>query len=266
MKWIISVLISAFILPGCSAKDSGPASHSEHGHHEKDAVGKSMLIVEMQPASAKRGEPVDLKMMVHDQAGKMISQFDVTHEKKAHLIIVRDGLDQFAHLHPEVDGAGNLTTTYRFPVGGDYHLFLDHKPTGQEQALAVAKVHISGDAPQSLPLLPNVPGSVTADETTAVISAENAKSGPPVTIEFHLSDTSGKPVVDLDPYLGAMGHLVVISDDAQQYVHAHPMEKSASPGEVAFMAHFEKPGLYKGWGQFQRAGTVRTIPFVIAVK
>jgi hypothetical protein len=66
--------------------------------------------------------------------------------------------------------------------------------------------------------------------------------------------------------MGAMGHLVVISADAKQYVHAHPASGGGGDkGEVAFAAHFPQPGLYKGWGQFKRAGRVAVVPFVVRV-
>ena len=71
---------------------------------------------------------------------------------------------------------------------------------------------------------------------------------------------------DLETYLGALGHLVIVSENGQEYVHAHPDDGSdAAGGRVAFDAHFTKPGLYKGWGQFQRAGEVLTVPFVARI-
>ena len=64
-----------------------------------------------------------------------------------------------------------------------------------------------------------------------------------------------------------MGHLVVLSQDGKQYVHAHPMdEKTTGSKVVAFMAHIPNAGLYKGWGQFQRQGQVHVIPFVLRVE
>lgn len=42
--------------------------------------------------------------------------------------------------------------------------------------------------------------------------------------------------------------------------------KTAPNGAVEFAAHFPKPGIYKGWGQFQRDGSVFTLPFVLEHK
>jgi hypothetical protein len=86
-----------------------------------------------------------------------------------------------------------------------------------------------------------------------------------VTFSFAVLDPAGKPVTDLEPYLGAMGHLVLISADGKEYVHVHPHEKPATEGKVEFEASFPKAGLYKGWGQFQRGGKVHVVPFVVKI-
>lgn len=263
-------------LAGCSTNEPAPtAKNSQDGHaaHEQpdyDGAVKAdiatTLMVQMRPAEPRSGQSVALLLMVHDAAGKVIRRFDTVHTKKAHLIIVREGLDQFAHVHPSVDDKGNFTIDFQFATGGKYYLFLDQQPVGGKQAVVRAEVRVAGDAPMAPALVPNVPGKVTANELVATISAENAAKGTPATIRFQVADTAGKPVTDLEPYLGAMGHLVVISADGREYAHAHPVAANAASGEVSFMAHFAKSGLYKGWGQFQRAGSVRTVPFVIDVK
>jgi len=60
-----------------------------------------------------------------------------------------------------------------------------------------------------------------------------------------------------------MGHLVIIRAEGGEYIHAHPSSDRKAEGEVSFEAHFTGPGLYKAWGQFQRAGRVLTIPGVL---
>ena len=67
--------------------------------------------------------------------------------------------------------------------------------------------------------------------------------------------------------MGAMGHLVVLSSDGKEYVHAHPADDKPTKGSnvVAFQAHFMKEGLYKGWGQFRWRDEVRVVPFVVKV-
>ena len=86
-----------------------------------------------------------------------------------------------------------------------------------------------------------------------------------------ITDTAtGQSVTDLEQYLGAFGHLMIIHEDGQTVVHSHPAEDEAGlaasrKGNVAFNARFPKPGVYKAWGQFQREGKVVTIPFVLKI-
>lgn len=280
MRFVLT-LCALVCTTGCSSESPAPADSgaapSQHGAHLPDkshsanhamAMAKDggAVVVAAESETPKAGQPAALRLMIHESDGAMAKAFEEVHQKKLHLILIRKGLDEFAHLHPKVDASGNITAEHTFPVGGEYFLFADYKLPGQEAATARGRIRVSGDAPPAVELTPDVPGLAKGDGVAARISLEDARTGGNTTIEFHVMDEAGTPVEDLEPYLGAMGHLVILSADGSQYVHAHPLnENSAQGGGVAFMAHFPKPGVYKGWGQFQRFGTVFTIPFVVAV-
>jgi len=269
---ILTACAASLVFCGCRPNGPPPEkpagkSHdhgNQHGH--ANDAGGSALMVHAEPADFQAGEPVALTLMIHRPDGSMVNDFETVHEKKVHLIIVREGLDEFAHIHPELDNTGNMRATFSFPVGGRYLLYADHKPSGGRQATAVAEVNVPGDAPTPRKLSPNVPGTVKGGNITAKVSVDNARSGGETKIAFSLADSEGKPVTDLQPYLGAMGHLVVISADGKRYVHAHPLNADrTTPSVVEFEAHFTASGLYKGWGQFRRQDKVDTVPFVIRV-
>jgi hypothetical protein len=88
-------------------------------------------------------------------------------------------------------------------------------------------------------------------------------------IQFNLKDAAtGRPITDLQPYLGAFGHMLMMSEDMADYVHAHPPaspENDVSRGvagpEVSFEGYIPRPGLYRAWTQFRRDGKIITIPF-----
>lgn len=165
---------------------------------------------------------------------------------------MRDGLDQFAHIHPEVDPSGNITATFTFATAGTYRLYADHKPVGRTQATLMAEVNVAGTPPPRPKLVPDAPGRVAVAGVTVDIAIATANAAGTTRITFTLLAGAGKPVADLQPYLGAMGHLVIISADGRQFVHAHPRQEVAADGVVSFDAHFPHPGIYKGWGQFRR--------------
>lgn len=268
MKRLVPVALF-LVLGGCSSRHDdhdtkGKPGDDPHAAHMEHGVSK--LMVQTDPAQAVAGKPTTLKLMIHGADGEMVKAFEVVHEQKLHLIVVRDGLDQFAHIHPEVDAAGDATVSYTFPTGGNYWLYADHKPTGKGQATATAQVKVAGDTAARPALTPDVPGEVPGDGLRAMIAVEGASGGGEATITFDLTDAAGKPVEDLQPYMGATGHLVVVSGDGKEYVHAHPAEaKPGTTSRVVFQAHGMKPGLYKGWGQFRRTDTVRVVPFVFRV-
>lgn len=268
MKLIVPFALILFLI-GCSSKHKGHdtkkhAGNDPHANHGKNQAA-SNLMVRTDPAPVIAGKPTTLKLMIHGADGEMVKNFDLVHEKKIHLIIVREGLDQFAHIHPEVDAEGNATATFTFPTGGNYWLYADQKPTGKKQSTATAQLKVGGDIPAIPVLIPNISGEISADSLRAKIAVEKS-SGGEFTITFDLADATGKPVEDLQPYMGAMGHLVVLSNDGKQYVHAHPA--AATPGKssrVVFQAHIMKTGLYKSWGQFRIKDTVRVVPFIFKV-
>lgn len=240
--------------------------HGEHGGHEKMKMNMATprkLVVGTDPSKPQAGSPTKLVLQIQDDDGTPIKKFDLLHEKLVHLIVVREGLREFAHLHPEVDASGMITIEYAFPKSGKYRLFADHQPQGKSPGLAAGELVVSGDDEPAAALVPNASPEVTNGDIKAHVTVKPGEQE--TSVGFHFVDADDKPIRDLQPYLGAMGHLVIISSDGREYVHAHPLSeaKTAPDGAVEFAAHFPKPGIYKAWGQFQRDGSVFTVPFVL---
>ncbi len=266
---------SLFLTVGCATPDVTPPSkaivnqsvhtHAGHEKHEHHSSGQKewQLMLEMEPSIPKAGESITLKGHIQGEDGTRVTSFDVLHEKLVHLIVVREGLDEFAHLHPEVSSSGNMSISYKFPKPGKYRLFVDFKPKGQQQSLATGEITVPG--PSSLPqkLEENVSNEVDVSSINARVDVQ--ASNAETVMSFQLLDANGATVTDLQPYLGAMGHLVIIRADGCEYVHSHPAgdATSAPDGVVRFETHFEQSGLYKAWGQFQRNGEVFTVPYVL---
>jgi hypothetical protein len=92
-------------------------------------------------------------------------------------------------------------------------------------------------------------------------------------LRFTLTDArTGEPVQDLQPYLGAFGHALIMSDDMRDAVHSHPSpgpDSDISRGfggpDVTFEGYMPRPGLYRAWSQFLRGGTLTTFSFTFSV-
>ena len=151
-------------------------------------------------------------------------------------------------------------------------------------------LHVEGTPPPAVKLAADRDLTRVVDGYTVRLDTHGALSvGDEAVLAYDIS-RDGRPVTDLDPYLGAMGHLVIISEDLKQFVHSHPLgedhhgesahDESADANEhrehggvasgsrgsiVSFHATFPTGGLYKAWLQFQHDGHVKTVSFVIQV-
>lgn len=249
------------------AQISTPAEHNhhiDHADHHAAAKPTGLHVNVESTGMLEPGKPVELRLAVHDAAGKQVSRFENVHEYPMHLAIVRKGLDTFAHLHPEILPDGRARVTYTFPAAGEYRLFVDVQPAGMAATSVAARVMVGRNPQLAPPLVVNTPGRVSAESVQAEITLDDPASNAP-TIRFELFDAGGRPVERLQPYLGARGHLQLVRADSEQYVHTHPLD--AQPGDApnvaVFHAEFPSAGLYKGWAQFQVEGQLRIVPFVI---
>ncbi|GAA2466355.1 hypothetical protein GCM10023100_74820 [Actinocorallia cavernae] len=78
----------------------------------------------------------------------------------------------------------------------------------------------------------------------------------------------GHPVGDLQPYLGAYGHLVALRAGGLAYLHVHPSgepgDGTTKPGpEVSFTVTAPTAGRYRLFFDFQHEGKVRTAAFTV---
>jgi hypothetical protein len=97
------------------------------------------------------------------------------------------------------------------------------------------------------------------------------KAGDTKPLTFRIEDAAtGAPVTDLEPYLGAAAHLLVVSADLTEAIHGHPIGTSlvgqVQGAALSFAPLVPRAGVYKVWIQFQRAGRVSTADFVIDVR
>ncbi|MFE7212213.1 hypothetical protein ACFY0A_28435 [Streptomyces sp. NPDC001698] len=87
---------------------------------------------------------------------------------------------------------------------------------------------------------------------------------------------TGRPVDDLQSYLAAAGHIVVMRADGRTFAHEH-VEVTGADGlpvfalpaqtfgpELDVHAEFPTAGTYQLWAQFRLAdGDVVTVPFTV---
>jgi plastocyanin len=189
----------------------------------------------------------------------------VVHEKKIHLIIVSKDLSQFYHEHPEYTAAGDYKVQYTFPKGGEYVLFQDYTPAGAGHQLGRQPLTVKGAAYAPVKFK-NDDMQWEKDGYQATLAFDKAlTTGQLLGMKINIIK-NGQPITNLDNYLGALGHVVVISEDTENYLHVHPNDQADKGPNIGFNTNFEKPGLYRVFLQFNHDGQIHTGDFTINVQ
>jgi hypothetical protein len=192
-----------------------------------------------------------------------VSQFDVEHEKRMHLIVVRRDTAGFQHIHPTMSPDGTWTVPLAVDQPGSYRAFADFAPTGGEATTLGVDLAVPGDFQ---------PVGYTTSRVANVDDYQVTLDGdlvPGRTAELTLTVAKdGQPVTDLQPYLGAYGHLVALRVGDLAYLHVHPDgepgDGKTKPGPtVTFFAEVPSAGGYRLFLDFQHNGTVRTAGFTL---
>ncbi|ATL68020.1 hypothetical protein [Nocardia terpenica] len=210
------------------------------------------------------GVPQPFSFRITGPDGRPVTGFDVEHEQRLHLIVVRRDTAVYQHLHPTLDADGTWTVPLNLPSAGSYRLLADFVPTGQQPMTLGVDLAVPGDFR---------PAEHQPSRESVVDGYRVQLSGDPVagrasTLTLRVS-RDGKPVTDLQPYLGAYGHLVALRGGDLAYVHVHP---EGAPGDgrtpagpdITFHAELPSAGTYRLFLDFQHAGTVRTAQFTVA--
>lgn len=221
----------------------GGSSHAGHG----DAAYRLDLVNATLPAGPSRSFGFTLR----DAQGAAVTSYDVRHERELHLIVVAaENLADFQHVHPTL-GADGVWTVELDLAPGTHRVYADTQPTGADPLVVEADLEVTGSPVRAEP--PAVSTRATVGEYAVDLRADGAE------LTFSVS-RNGRPVTDLEPYLGAYGHLVAIRASDLAYLHAHPEDGPPGP-EVGFGVEFGEDGRHVLYLDFKHDGVVRTATF-----
>jgi hypothetical protein len=192
------------------------------------------------------------------------------HDRPLHLFIVSRDLQSFQHVHPEESADGAFTVDVTWSAAGIYGVFADFYPAKSTPQLLQTTIVTSDYRGPAFPVVPaprvDAGDSRTDAGVTVSLSSPRLVAARELTLTFTVTDAaSGAPVTNLEPYLGAPGHLFVVSADLADAAHSHPLDTRVKGPDVKFDVTFPRPGIHKLWVQFQRRGVVITVPFVVNV-
>ncbi|MFV2103907.1 hypothetical protein [Micromonospora sp. LOL_024] len=250
--------------PGGTGHDAGDEGHADGaaGH-----LPGGLLVADrgytLMPVAAPDGE---FAFRITGPDGHPVTGYDVSHDERMHLIVARRDLSGFRHVHPEMapDGTWRIASPLGFP--GVWRAFADFTPTGGAPITLGVDVTVPGELTEQP--LPAPARQTTVDGYTVSLAGE-PQSGRRATLTLTVS-RDGTPVTDLEPYLGAYGHLVALRRGDLAYLHVHPEGspadgRIASGPQVSFATEFPSAGAYRLYLDFRHGGVVRTAEFTVHV-
>jgi hypothetical protein len=227
----------------------------------QDGYRLLLAATELPPATDSQ-----LRFTILGPDGNPVTQYQLLHERELHLFVVRRDLTDYQHLHPTRDTDGRWSTPLRLPEAGIYRVLVNFTPAGHTDPLVLgADLSAAGVyAPHPAP----GPQTVWADGGYRVEAGglPTAPGSSAVTFTF---SRDGAPLADLDPYLGAFGHLVVLRADDLGFAHAHP-QPAGPPGQLGgpsltFAVEFPAAGRYRLFLDFSEQGQVHTAEYTVDV-
>ncbi len=238
-------------------------------------LGIAVSSIEQPP-----NKPAHMELRITDPGWLPLRKLDdlvPDHGHLMHLFLVRwPDMDRICHLHPDQTAPGFFATSLPSLPAGTYRIYGDI-------------VHDSGFAETAIgeAMLPDVHGRPVSGDDAAGPDSTNMiwvrdKTRPIMATQlnlfsFEIVGPDGKPVDDLEPYMGMGGHAEFIKEDGSVFAHVHPtgsvpMASVAVASPAAMMAMHETnpgpvvsfpygvptPGTYRIFVQMKRAGKVET--------
>ena len=226
------------------------------------AISQDGYAFTPETTSLTPGRQQDFRFRITGRDGQPVRDYVKEHDKDLHLILVRRDLSGFQHLHPTMAPDGTWSIPLTVAEAGEYRAFADFAPAGGQGLTLGVDLHAPGDyAPEPLP----APARTAEVDGYRVELSGRLVAGEASDLTLTVSRASG-PVTDLEPYLGAYGHLVALRDGDLAYLHVHPHgatgDRTTRAGPtIGFTAEVPSAGTYRLYLDFKHDGVVRTAEF-----
>ncbi|MFI5565770.1 hypothetical protein ACIA6T_00015 [Streptomyces sp. NPDC051740] len=262
-----------------AAPDQEPAAHAEHespapsghgGHTDTTPAGLQIsqagYTLDLGTPRVTAGEKSELRFTVRDRDGRRVTSYRREHGKELHLVLASRDLVTYRHLHPTRAADGTWSTPVDLPAAGTYRVFADFTPATEDAGNLVLGADLAASGTYEAPALPEPAATASVDGYTVTLRGD-LRPGEASELTLGVS-RDGRPVTDLEPYLGAYGHLVALRSGDLAYLHVHPNgepgDGTTEPGpDVSFTATAPTAGTYRLFLDFRHDGTVRTAAFTV---
>lgn len=252
------VVIGAYaLITGENIFASGTMKHDEHeeeSHQEQEGHGQHQ-ISESEVRTAVHYDQGELMIHVEDDQGDP-PKLEINHKKEMHAIVVSNDLEQYLHLHPKKIDEGHHQVEENLS-DGQYQAFIDIKPKEKDYLIEANSINVGNENTSGASLEVDEEWMQSLNGKQVRLEPFEASVGEEIELIFDLNEE------EVEPYLGAPGHVVILDEAVENFIHVHPV----SNNETRFMTQFSEPGLYKLWAEFNYADAgVLAFPFVVEVK
>jgi hypothetical protein len=295
---LITVLVCVSLL-----RHEIPAIHFMHHDHMASAGsnaghihGTSAPVMEVSgpkirlktvPAEIRAGTPVKMTVSIEDKVGNPLTGLIMHHERILHVVIIGQDLKTFAHIHPEDLGPISKTMLdqsvfplrYTFPKSGKYLIGFDFA-TEDNQFSDFVLLKAKGGPSMIRPEIDLSRLKIFGAYRVSLASSVPIKAGEETALTWHI-EQDGKPVTDLQSYLGAPMHISVVSENLQHFMHVHGMlpgdthtdldhdhaalQATFGP-DIKSTVSFPSKGTYALFGQVSHEGKVLLFEFMLEVR
>lgn len=286
---------------GANGHEHEETTTDDHGddhvgvtYHEETAVKEGLAVnLNVGPVPYNVGVPLNLDFFVNMKPGNvpvLANQLQVEHEKLMHVVGLRSDMNEFFHIHPEflADNPSVFSIDHTFRKPGLYKIWSDVKKDGEIHLYGHPEINVIGAGPREEKKVSFERNVVSGNYQVSLIADGTIVKNDETELTFDIHTLNGQEI-NVENYLGAQMHLVLIKDDWSQFIHTHPggagnshnddhglktlfniayaqgdghtdhdhgdtAEPQAGDEVISFVAVFPEAGLYKAFAQFRPEG------------
>lgn len=297
-KYILIISIILVIVTGgyFVRKYSSPNQHmmNENSMHQQPVAQSHhtyslhLVISNQNPQSH---QVIPITFTITDENGVVLKDFALDHTKLMHFIVVRHDLQDFQHVHPDFNkDTGVFSIPVTFPESGNYRLFADFIPKGAQMGSdgMILGVTVSQDIQIAgtvgfIPVTPDtIPSKAVDGFQIGYTLPEQITTRNPIIMTLHVTK-NGQTITDMQEYLGALAHGILLKSDSLDFAHLHDggtgdhtMNMQAmndgtgqmtnTGPDISFTYTFLSKGIYKLFTQFQEQGKIVTSDYTFQVQ